>query len=122
MGSFKEEYSNHVEIITRKPRSKTLKLSSSSALQLDKIPHKRFITSAVNDETGKFTSDPRLTFPHPYPATKIMFIPDKDCIHPDLVATTGDYLRIWQVKEDSVQLLKLLNNVRFGSPNFQVKV
>ncbi len=40
-----------------------------------------------------------------------MFIPDKDCVHPDLIATTGDYLRIWQVKEDEVQLLKLLNNV-----------
>lgn len=40
-----------------------------------------------------------------------MFIPDKECVHPDLIATTGDYLRIWQVKEDEVQLLKLLNNV-----------
>lgn len=66
---------------------------------------------AVDDDTGKFTSDPRLRFKHPYPATKLMFIPDKDCVHPDLIATTGDYLRIWQVKEDEVQLLKLLNNV-----------
>ena len=67
---------------------------------------------AVDDETGKFLSDPQLKFAHPYPATKIMFIPDKECVHPDLIATTGDYLRIWQVKDDSVQLLKLLNNVR----------
>lgn len=66
---------------------------------------------AVDDETGSFVSDPALNFAHPYPATKIMFIPDKDCVHPDLMATTGDYLRIWQVKDEGVQLLKLLNNV-----------
>ena len=65
----------------------------------------------MDDDTGKFSSDPQLRFKHPYPATKLMFIPDKECVHPDLIATTGDYLRIWQVKEDEVQLLKLLNNV-----------
>lgn len=67
--------------------------------------------SAVDDDTGKFTPDPQLRFKHPYPATKLMFIPDKECAHPDLIATTGDYLRIWQVKEEEVILLKLLNNV-----------
>lgn len=80
-------------------------------LQMPK-PQKSTTDAAVDDETGEFMSDPSLTFGHPYPTTKIMFIPDKDCLHPDLLATTGDYLRIWQVKEDSVQLLKLLNNVR----------
>ena len=34
---------------------------------------------------------------HPYPATKIMWIPDTTGAHEDLVATSGDYLRIWQV-------------------------
>ena len=67
---------------------------------------------AVDDETGKFSSDPKLTFKHPYPPTKIMFIPDKEGSRPDLLATTGDFLRIWQVGEDSVQMHKLLNNVR----------
>ena len=66
---------------------------------------------AVDDETGKFSSDPKLTFQHPYPPTKIMFIPDKEGSSPDLLATTGDFLRIWRVSEDSVQLHKLLNNV-----------
>lgn len=65
----------------------------------------------MDDDNGRFISDPQLRFTHPYPATKLMFIPDKECVHPDLIATTGDYLRIWQVKEDEVQLLKLLNNV-----------
>lgn len=65
----------------------------------------------VDDETGRFYADPRLHFPHPYPATKVMFIPDKDCSRPDLLATTGDYLRIWHVTEEGVKLQKLLNNV-----------
>ena len=67
---------------------------------------------AVDDETGKFNADPLHRFTHPYPATKVMFIPDKDCSRPDLLATTGDYLRIWHVGEDGVKLQKLLNNVR----------
>ena len=66
----------------------------------------------MDDETGKFSSDPKLTFQHPYPPTKIMFIPDKEGSRPDLLATTGDFLRIWQVSDDGVQLHKLLNNVR----------
>ncbi|KAI6207290.1 hypothetical protein M3Y99_01851200 [Aphelenchoides fujianensis] len=37
------------------------------------------------------------TFDHPYPATKLMWIPDKKGVHPDLIATTGDYLRLWSV-------------------------
>ena len=41
-----------------------------------------------------------------------MFMPDKEGAQPDLLATTGDYLRIWQLKEDGTQLVKLLNNVR----------
>ncbi len=70
----------------------------------------------MDDETGKFSSDPKLTFKHPYPPTKIMFIPDKEGTRPDLLATTGDFLRIWQVGEDSVQMHKLLNNVRGPPP------
>ncbi|EIE18030.1 WD40 repeat-like protein [Coccomyxa subellipsoidea C-169] len=80
VGSFIEEYDNYVEIIT------------------------------LDDATCKFTSDAQLAFQHPYPPTKIMFMPDKEGAQPDLLATTGDYLRIWQLKEDGTQLVKLLNN------------
>ena len=65
----------------------------------------------VDDTTCKFTSDAQLAFQHPYPPTKIMFMPDKEGAQPDLLATTGDYLRIWQLTEDGTQLVKLLNNV-----------
>ncbi len=69
------------------------------------------VCHAVDDASCKFVSDPQLAFQHPYPATKIMFMPDKEGAQPDLLATTGDYLRIWQLKEGGTQLIKLLNNV-----------
>ena len=65
----------------------------------------------MDDEAGTFSSDPKFTFQHSHAATKVMFIPDKDCTRPDLLATTGDFLRIWHLGEDGVQLQKLLNNV-----------
>jgi len=80
IGSFLEEYNNRVQII-----------------QLD-------------EEMGEFKNDNRLAFDHPYPATKIMFIPDKECLKPDLMATTGDYLRIWQIHDGRVEMKSLLNN------------
>jgi WD repeat-containing protein 68 len=49
---------------------------------------------------------------HPYPATKIMWIPDRVGDKPDLLGTTGDYMRLWQVGESGdVSLKCLLNNV-----------
>ncbi|CAM9684124.1 unnamed protein product, partial [Ectocarpus sp. 13 AM-2016] len=50
---------------------------------------------------------------HPYPPTKIMWSPDKSLNSPDLLATTGDYLRLWSVDEQEpggVKLHSLLNN------------
>ena len=70
IGSFLEEYENKVEIVT------------------------------LDEETGKFLNDPNLRFDHPYPCTKLMFVPDKECQHEDLMATTGDFLRIWKINED----------------------
>ena len=51
-------------------------------------------------------------FDHPYPTTKILWIPDTKGVCPDLLATSGDYLRIWKVNEGSgeVKLESLLNN------------
>lgn len=81
VGSFREELNNnYVEIIT------------------------------LDDERGILSSDPNLTFKHEYPPTKLMFIPDKEGTRPDLLATTGEFLRIWQIGEDSVRLELLLNN------------
>jgi WD repeat-containing protein 68 len=59
--------------------------------------------------TGQFES--RRGFDHPYPATKTLFVPDPGGAHSDLLGTSGDYLRIWEVTDDGVKLkLKLDNN------------
>jgi len=63
----------------------------------------------LNEETGKFVN--KGTFDHPYPTTKIMWIPDKVGTKEDLLATTGDYLRLWRVGDnDEIKMVCLLNN------------
>ncbi|GFR42912.1 hypothetical protein Agub_g3910 [Astrephomene gubernaculifera] len=51
------------------------------------------------DDSGELRSDPALRFPHDYPATKVMWVPDREGCRPDLLATTGEALRIWRVVE-----------------------
>eukprot|EP00794_Sanderia_malayensis_P006355 gene6355-7083_t len=62
----------------------------------------------LNEESGDFVT--RATFDHPYPTTKIIWIPDSKGNYPDLVATSGDYLRVWRVGSEGVRLESLLNN------------
>jgi WD repeat-containing protein 68 len=66
----------------------------------------------LNEESGEFET--KGSFDHPYPATKIMWNPNRMLNAPDLLATTGDYLRLWEVKPDKqkVEMKHLLNNVR----------
>lgn len=53
------------------------------------------------------------TFDHPYPTTKIMWAPEKLAKERDLLATTGDYLRIWNINgAGEAKLEYILNNVR----------
>eukprot|EP00934_Nitzschia_sp_Nitz4_P002490 Nitzschia sp. Nitz4//scaffold242_size29646//9977//11327//NITZ4_008048-RA/size29646-snap-gene-0.64-mRNA-1//1//CDS//3329543806//2480//frame0 len=54
---------------------------------------------------------------HPYPCTKLMWSPDMRMGAPDLLATTGDYLRLWSVHDSDasstnlhIQKESLLNN------------
>lgn len=39
------------------------------------------------------------TFEHPYPTTKVQWIPDRTGSRPDLIGTSGDFLRLWQADE-----------------------
>ena len=64
----------------------------------------------LDDDVQGFVSRGR--FDHPYPTTRIMWIPDKQARHPDMIATTGDYLRLWDVTDSGMNLKALLNNVR----------
>ncbi|CAI2374406.1 unnamed protein product [Moneuplotes crassus] len=40
-------------------------------------------------------------FDHNFPATKLLWLPDRSDSHPDLLATTSDFLRIWEVDDDN---------------------
>lgn len=69
--------------------------------------------SNENDELLVFEC--RSTFDHPYPPTKIGYAPasyQPSNSQTDLIATTGDYLRLWSTDENDpqVNLKVLLNN------------
>mmetsp|Transcript_9297 Transcript_9297/g.23111 ORF Transcript_9297/g.23111 Transcript_9297/m.23111 type:complete len:353 (-) Transcript_9297:535-1593(-) len=88
IGSYLEQYSNVVSIIKKNPSS---------------------------DDNG--TLYQAAEFDHPYPCTKIMWSPETRHGSQDLLATTGDYLRIWNVNDDgsgrgtlNVKKEALLNN------------
>ena len=87
VGSYKEEYSNQVQII-----------------QLQR------------DEAGNGVFRHQCEFEHPYPATKVMWAPAKHNFGSttDLLATTGDYLRLWSTSIDGsdnkVEMKAHLNN------------
>jgi WD repeat-containing protein 68 len=52
-------------------------------------------------------------FKHEFPPTKIMWIPDVEGNRRDILATTAEYLRVWEYKEEtnSYQEHKILRNV-----------
>jgi WD repeat-containing protein 68 len=88
IGSYLEQYSNVVSIIKKNPAS-----DDNGALY----------------QAGEFD--------HPYPCTKIMWSPETRHGSQDLLATTGDYLRIWNVNDDgsgrgmlNIKKEALLNN------------
>jgi len=62
----------------------------------------------LDEESGQFECTG--SFDHPYPTTKIVWMPDRPGSRPDLLATTGDYLRLWKVEKDRVSMECLLNN------------
>lgn len=54
----------------------------------------------------------KFTIHHDFPATKVMWIPDKDSSHPDILASTSDCLRIWTIKDNQEAILShTLKNV-----------
>merc|ERR1711971_1319513 len=63
---------------------------------------------SLDEDTSEFTA--KSTFDHPYPTTKIMWIPDTKGTYPDLLATSGDYLRVWRAGEPETRQECLLNN------------
>ncbi|XP_057968338.1 WD repeat-containing protein LWD1-like [Malania oleifera] len=72
-----------------------------------------------NPDSGDFSTDSRLVLHHPYAPSHLMFFPSDDTSHPDLLATSGDFLRLWHLHPDRVDLKSLLNSNKaseFNSP------
>ncbi|KAI3417847.1 WD_REPEATS_REGION domain-containing protein [Psidium guajava] len=81
VGSFLEEYTNRVDVVSFDPDSLSIK------------------------------THPGLSFDHPYPPTKLMFRPtSSNPSKSDLLASSGDYLRLWEVQENSIEPVAVLNN------------
>ncbi|KAL0737680.1 hypothetical protein Bca4012_013890 [Brassica carinata] len=66
---------------------------------LEQYPNRVEIVQ-LDESNGEIRSDPNLTFEHPYPHTKTIFIPDKECQRPDRLATSSDFLRLWRIADD----------------------
>lgn len=81
VGSFIEEMSNRVDIVS------------------------------FDDDGLSLRSDPNLFFEHQYPPTKLMFHPKPLSAQSNsLLASSGEFLRLWQVNESSVELRSVFNN------------
>jgi len=102
VGSFVEEYANRVQIVQR--RDAYEKRSYKGAAAALKAAGRPKEAESAFVSVGEFD--------HPYPATKILWSPDRTSRR-DLLATTGDYLRVWSVPEEAnspVEMVALLNN------------
>ncbi|KAK9145843.1 hypothetical protein Sjap_005746 [Stephania japonica] len=71
VGSFLEDYSNKVDIIS--------------------------FDDDDDHHHHTFKTHPTLSFDHPYPPTKLMFNPTPQSPDPLLLASSGDYVRIWEI-------------------------
>ncbi|KAL2653360.1 hypothetical protein R1flu_021488 [Riccia fluitans] len=86
-------------------RDKRFRLGIGSYLEESK---NRVDIIQFDERTGEFRADENYKIEHPYPVTKLMFVPDNEGTKSDLMATTGDHLRIWQIFDDEVRLKSLL--------------
>ncbi|XP_057438855.1 WD repeat-containing protein LWD2-like [Lotus japonicus] len=84
-------------------RDKTPRLAIGSYLE-DYANKVELVHFNHDDTTSNFTTDPRLILDHPYAPTNTMFFPSEDTTNPDLIATSGDIIRLWEIQEDKIQL------------------
>lgn len=105
IGSYVEEYSNTVQVLkTRYSRAGGSSNGQGGPVEAneynDDMPDTMVLYSACEIE-------------HPYPCTKILWSPEggnksapaagTDLGRRDLLATTGDYLRLWSVQDDDTR-------------------
>ncbi|EPS57104.1 hypothetical protein M569_17720 [Genlisea aurea] len=64
---------------------------------------------SFSDESSSLNPNPSLFFDHPYPPTKLQFHPSPSP-PANLIASSGDFLRLWQIKDASIDSVSTLNN------------
>ncbi|KAL3838015.1 hypothetical protein ACJIZ3_022606 [Penstemon smallii] len=64
---------------------------------------------SFSDDSSSLKPVPSLSFDHPYPPTKLLFHPSSSPSQ-NLLASSGDYLRLWEIKESSIEPFSTLNN------------
>jgi DDB1- and CUL4-associated factor 7 len=52
---------------------------------------------------------PGLRVAQAFPATKIMFLPNRSTSKPDLLASSSNCLRVWKLGEESAELDRILD-------------
>ncbi|XP_071742542.1 protein TRANSPARENT TESTA GLABRA 1-like [Rutidosis leptorrhynchoides] len=81
VGSFIEEFTNRIDILT------------------------------FDQDTLTVKTNPNLSFDHPYPPTKLMFQPNPNSISSsDILASSGDFLRLYGLRNDTIEPISVLNN------------
>lgn len=58
----------------------------------------------MNKDDNKL--EKKFQFEHKYPPTKIMWVPDQNDCHPDLMVTSGDVLRVWNIENNEKASVK----------------
>ena len=89
IGSFSEKYLNQVEIVSFDENQNQL----------------------VKSAQFEHPYPPYIFYVDSYTSTKLMFIPDTDCQHEDLLASTSESLKIWKIEGDTVSEHSNLKNV-----------
>ena len=93
IGSYVERYSNSIQIIKKRPSDH----NNDDTLHNSSNNHR-----GAGDTTNDSQMYKACEFDHPYPCTKVLWNPDMSSNGKDLVATTGDYLRLWNLEDDEL--------------------
>jgi len=64
-------------------------------------PHAIFLSGYTQSERRRLIDEMFNEFKHEFPPTKIMWIPDIEGRHRDMMATTAEYLRVWEMQEET---------------------
>ncbi len=108
IGSYVEEYNNKVQVCMGLAFRWRL---SCQQPRMQSTMHSLLQIVQLKDGSVEEGFECLSTFAHPYPCTKIMWAPEKLSQSRDLLATTGDYLRLWHsTDEGDMRLEALLNN------------